>query len=659
MPHPLLDRLAQGPLLCDGAMGTLLYARGVPLDDCFDALNLTRPQLVQELHLAYIHAGADIVETNTFGANLFKLEAFGLEDQARAINLRAVNIARDAERLAGREVLIAGAVGPTGRTLAPIGTADPADVRAAFREQIGALLERGVDLLILETMPALDEIEEALAAAREAGCDVPIVAQLTFAIDGKTPRGHTPADVVARLRPHRDHGVVAIGANCSTGPRDVLSVARAMLRRLDGRGGQAGSPDGVPLYVSGQPNAGWPHNHAGRVIYPSSPEYFAGFARDLAEAGGRIIGGCCGTTPDHTRAMRAALDEWRREQALAAQREASRTAGEGAPTVTVPEAPRERRETQGRAIQPPEGPTELATKLGRKFVVSVELDPPRGLNPAKLLRGARMLKELGVDAINVADSPMARVRMDALTICYLLQHTVGVETIIHFTTRDRNLMALQSVLMGAHAAGVRNILALTGDPPNLGDYPNATAVYDVDSIGLIRILAQLNAGTDSAGNSIGKQASFTIACAADPTRPDLPEETDRLHRKLAAGANFVMTQIIYDLDSWRRFVALYEQRHGPIEVPVLLGVLPLQSHKQAEFLHNEVPGIVLPDEVRERMRLAGTEGRREGVKMAQELLLEVRELAQGCYIMPSFDRYELAAEVLEVLRLTASEGLKV
>ena len=352
MPHPLLDRLAQGPLLCDGAMGTLLYARGVPLDDCFDALNLTRPQLVQELHLAYIHAGADIIETNTFGANRFKLEAFGLEDKARAINMRAVNIARDAERLAGREVLIAGAVGPTGRTLAPIGTADPADVRAAFREQIGALLERGVDLLILETMPALDEVEEALAAAREAGCDVPIVAQLTFAIDGQTPRGHTPADVVARLRAYRDHGVVVIGANCSTGPSDVLSVARTMLRRLDRQLDR--QPDGqTPLYVSGQPNAGWPRNHEGRVIYPSSPEYFAGFARDLAEAGGRIIGGCCGTTPDHTRAMRAALDEWRREKALAAQREAARAAGESAPTITVPAAPVERREAQARTIQPP------------------------------------------------------------------------------------------------------------------------------------------------------------------------------------------------------------------------------------------------------------------------------------------------------------------
>lgn len=631
MPHPLLERLDQGPLLCDGAMGTMLYARGVPLDDCFDTLNLDRAELVQDIHLAYINAGADIIESNTFGANRFKLEAFGREDQVRAVNLRGVNAAREAVRLSGREVFIAGAVGPTGRTLAPLGITPAADVRAAFREQIGALLERGVDLLIFETFPALNELEEALAGAREAGADVPLVVQFTFAEDGRTPVGHSPADAVNRLL---DRGIAVIGANCSTGPRDVLLAAKTMLAALEAAGASS------PRYVAGQPNAGYPQHANGRVLYPSSPEYFAGFARDLAAAGGRLVGGCCGTTPEHTRAMRKALD--RLQGGVETSASPTRTTGVRLEVVTS--------EQRQRAMQPPDGPTELAGKLGKKFVVSVELDPPRSLNPEKLLKGARMLKDLGVDAINVADSPMARVRMSALTICYLIQHTVGVETIIHFTTRDRNLMGLQSDLMGAHAAGVRNILALTGDPPNLGNYPDATAVYDVDSIGLIRILGQLNAGTDSSGNPLGKQASFSIACAADPTRPDLAEETDRLRRKLDAGANFIMSQIIYDVGLWKRFVALYQQRHGALDVPVLLGILPLQSHKQAEFLHNEVPGIVLPDAVRERMRLAGPAGRREGVLMARELLLEARELAQGAYIMPSFDRYELAAEVLEVLR---------
>jgi homocysteine S-methyltransferase len=294
----------------------------------------------------------------------------------------------------------------------------------------------------------------------------------------------------------------------------------------------------------------------------------------------------------------------------------------------------------------PEGPTDLAQKLGQKFLVSVEIDPPKGLNPTKALDGARVLKEVGVDVINVADSPMARVRMSAMTLCYLIQHQVGIETILHFTTRDRSLMGLQSELLGAHAVGVRNILALTGDPPSLGDYPDSSAVYDVDSIGLIKVIRRLNEGSDSAGASIGRMASFTIACAVDPTRPDLEEESRRLRAKLAAGANLVMTQPVYDIAVWERFLDVFGE---PIDVPVLLGILPLQSHKHAEFLHNEVPGINLTDEARERMRRAGPDGRREGVKMAQALLAAARPHVQGVYIMPSFGRYEVAAEVLEVL----------
>jgi len=293
-----------------------------------------------------------------------------------------------------------------------------------------------------------------------------------------------------------------------------------------------------------------------------------------------------------------------------------------------------------------DGPTEFAQKLGKQFLVSVEIDPPKGLNPAKAIEGARMLKEAGVDAINVADSPMARVRMSALTLCYLIQHQVGIETILHFTTRDRSLMGLQSDLLGAHAAGVRNILALTGDPPSLGDYPESTAVYDLDSIGLIQVLGQLNEGSDSAGASIGRRASFTVACAIDPTRPDLAEEARRLKAKLAAGANLVMTQPIYDIAVWERFLEVFDDE---IAVPVLLGILPLQSSKHAEFLHNEVPGISLTDEARDRMRRAGADGRREGVRMAQELLQVARPQVQGVYIMPSFGRYEVAAEVLDVL----------
>jgi homocysteine S-methyltransferase len=348
-------------------------------------------------------------------------------------------------------------------------------------------------------------------------------------------------------------------------------------------------------------------------------------------AGVNLVGGCCGTAPEHIAAMRAAID---------------RRTGDDEPRRAGP------RPISSRPIEvlPPEAPTRVAQKLGHEFLVSVELDPPRGLNPAKQLAGARMLKEVGIDAVNIADSPMARVRMSALSLCFLIQSQIGVETILHFTTRDRNLMGLQSDLLGAHALGVRNIIALTGDPPTLGDYPNATAVYDIDSIGLARVLSQMNDGADAAGSPIGMRASFTIAVAADPTRPDLPQEADRLARKLAAGAHFIMTQPVYEMATWRNFARVYAERHGPFGVPVVLGVMPLQSSRHAEFLHNEVPGIRLTESARERMRLAGSQGRSEGVKMAQELLLEARDEVHGVYIMPSFHRYEVAAEVLEALK---------
>jgi homocysteine S-methyltransferase len=376
------------------------------------------------------------------------------------------------------------------------------------------------------------------------------------------------------------------------------------------------------------PNAGWPTRANGRVIYPSSPEYFGQFALEAHNLGVQLIGGCCGTSPAHIAAMRAALDG-KHDHAQPAVEEHQETLIVSRPVSEVAAA---------------EGPTAFARKLGRKFVVAVEIDPPKGLNPEKALAGARMLKEAGVDAINVADSPMARVRMSAMTLSHLIQAETGVEAIVHFTTRDRSLMGLQSELLGAHALGVRNILALTGDPPSLGDYPDSSAVYDVDSIGLIRVLTKMNEGTDSAGASIGRMASFTIACAVDPTKADLVEEARRLKAKLASGAHCVMTQPIFEAEVWTRFLEIYGE---PIPVPVLVGILPLQSSRHAEFLHNEVPGITLTDEARERMRLAGANGRREGVEMARELLISLKPLAQGVYIMPSFGRYEVAAEVLE------------
>jgi methionine synthase / methylenetetrahydrofolate reductase(NADPH) len=620
MAHPLLNRLEAGVVLGDGAMGTMLYEAVHSFEECLDALNLTHPATVAEIHRSYLNAGADIIETNTFGANRYRLEAHGLADRVRDINFRGVKIAREEREISGRPVLVAGSVGPTGQTLEPYGTFPKAAAVEAFREQIGALLEAGVDLLIIETMGDLTEMDAALEAARDAS-DLPIVALMTFAEDGRTLSGAGPAEVVQRLSEQK---VDVIGANCSVGPQRLLSVIGQMSGEVD-------HLNGNKPYIAAIPNAGWPTQVGARLIYRSSPDYFAQFARNAAEAGARLIGGCCGTTPSHVVAMRAAIDTH------APARE-----------VATVDAPARATETKPRLVMVEgEEVTQVKKKLGKKFLKCVEIDPPKGLNPQKAIDGARMLKEVGVDAINVADSPMARVRMSAMTLCYLIQHEVGIETIIHFTTRDRSLMGLQSELLGAHAAGIRNILALTGDPPSLGEYPDSSAVYDVDSIGLIRVISKMKDGEDSAGASIGRTANFTIACAIDPTRPDLEDEAQRLKQKIAAGADFVMTQPIFDVNVWTNFLEIYGVERLPI--PVMIGILPLQSSRHAEFLHNEVPGITLTDSARERMRRAGSEGRREGVKMAQELLQELQPHAEGVYLMPSFGRYEVAAEVIDVL----------
>lgn len=618
MAHPVVVRLEKGPLLCDGAMGTVIHERGVAIGACFDELNLTNPGMIAEIHGEYIAAGADIIQSNTFGANTFRLSEHNLTDRVREINLRGAKIAREAREVSGQPVFVAGSVGPTGRVVEPVGTLSGDEARIAFESQIAALLEGGVDLLIIETMSSLDEMRLAVEAARNVS-DLPVVAQMTFAEDGRTIAGSPVEDVVQDLT---SMDVDVIGVNCSVGPRHTVQVLGSMI-----------SAGGSDLVYSGQPNAGFPMQVSNRVIYPSTPEYFARYAEEALALGVRIVGGCCGTTPVHIKAMRDVIDAQRVEA--------------GRPATAVAATVREPR--QSTVVRAEEGPTLLAQKLGTEFVVSVEVDPPKGLNSAKALAGAQLLKDAGIEFINVADSPMARVRMSALTLCYLIQHEIGIETILHFTTRDRNLMGLQSDLIGAHSVGVRNIIALTGDPPSLGDYPDATPVYDVDSVGLVRILKQFNDGTDSAGSSIGRKANFTAAVAADPTRPDLEEEADRLSRKIGNGGDLVMTQPVFDFQTWSDFRQIYEHKYGPIRIPVLLGVLPLQSTRHAEFLHNEVPGIRLTESARERMRLAGNRGRAEGVKLAQELILEARDSVHGIYIMPSFGRYEVAAETASIL----------
>jgi homocysteine S-methyltransferase len=619
MTHPFLKRLQQGVVLADGAMGTYLYEKGIPFDRSFDLLNLTDASLIQAVHREYIRAGAEVIETNTFGGNRYRLAAHGATETARRVNRAGAQIARNAREEVGEAVFVAGSMGPLGKPVAPLGTITREEAYDAYREQAEGLVEGGVDLIVLETQTDMAEALIAIDAVRSVTGDVPLVVQMTFTEDGRTLYGSYPEDVVHAVFGKK---VDLLGANCSVGPQKLLEIVERLKRRTE-------------LPISVMPNAGLPRYVNGRFVYLSSPEYLAEYAQRFAAAGARLVGGCCGTTPTHTRKMRDAL-----------------RAAAGAPAPLAPSPP-----AVGPAIvieettakTDPTSRSTLARKLAAKeFVVSVEVDPPRGARPKKMIEGAQFLKDAGVDFINVADSPMARVRMSSIALASMIGHQVGIETILHFTCRDRNLMGIQSDLMGAHALGIRNILALTGDPPRAGDYPNATAVFDVDSIGLIGVLKRLNAGTDLGGNSIGEPTTFVIGCAVNPTAETLDEELDRFQRKMEAGAEFAMTQPVYELETLSKFLDKLG-KVGRKRVPILLGLLPLQSHRHAEFLHNEVPGINVPDHAREAMRTAGEKGIAVGVEMCRKLLLEARDLVEGAYLMPSFGRYEVVARVAEAV----------
>src|SRR5437588_4282220 len=615
MSYELSRRLGAGPLLCDGAMGTLLYARGVSLDACFDVLNLNNPRVVQSIHADYIAAGADCIETNTFGANRFKLAVHGLEKQVREINRRGAALARDVRESSGRDVFVLGSIGPLGKYLAPLGTVTRDEALAAFREQAEALLEGGVDGFIVETFSDLEEVALAVAAIR-AITDVPIIAQMAFTDDGVTFTGRPAAEVARALR---GLPVQALGANCSVGSSTLYEVLEQMHA-------EAG---GLPLCI--QPNAGLPSRIGERLIYLSSPGYMAEYAERMVNAGARLVGGCCGTTPQHTAAMRETLD-----RLLPGPR---RVVARG-PVTARPAAV----ETPGLARTLP--PTPLARKLGaREFVVTVELDPPRGHTVDKLVQGAKLLKEKGVEIVDINDGSLGRVRMSVLATALLIRDHTGLDVNMHFTCRDRNLMGMQADLLGAHALDIRNILAMTGDPPRTGDYANATAVFDVDGVGLIGILRRMNEGLDATGSSIGDSTAFCIGAALNPAAEDPDREIERMHRKIEAVAAWLLTQPVYDLDALEGFLA----RAGRIPVPVLVGILPLHSFRHAEFLHNEVPGITVPDAARARLRDAGDGALRAGIDMARALVAEVRRRHAGAYLMPSFGRFEVVAEVLDAL----------
>jgi homocysteine S-methyltransferase len=621
-------RLAAAPLLADGGMGTLLFSRGIPQRACLDELATTRPDLVSALHREYLDAGADLIETLTFGANRFRLDAFGLADQAARFNRRAAQVAREARDVSGRDAWVGGSIGPFGPPTRELRHPDEASIRAAIREQVDGLLEGGVDLLVIETFFDLEHLLLTVDEAHRAA-DVPVIASMTFGEDVVLADGTTPEVAVRALTEAR---VDAIGVNCGVGP---LACLDALVR--------LGPPGVGEPARSIMPNAGLPQRLEGQFVYAAEPPYFGSMVPRLLDAGAQIVGGCCGTTPAHIAAMRVMLDGGRASVAEGAGGSASAVSG-ATPRTAPSEVPS--------AME-----VERGTRLGyalaeRRYVISVEIDPPRSVRIERTIDAARLLRDAGADLVNVSDSAMARVRMGAMAVAFGIQHDLDLECLVHVTTRDRNLMALESELLGAHALGVRNILALTGDPPRVGDYPTGTGVWDVDSIGLIEILARLNRGEDQAGSPIGQQASFTIACALDPTAADAATEWDRLERKLAAGAHVVMTQPLYDVAQVETMLAESRRRFGShgFPVPLLLGVLPLVSARHAEFLHNEVPGITIPEATRTRMRDAGAAGTEAGIDMADALLSAVGNEVAGTYLMPSFGRYEQAAELVRRIR---------
>jgi methionine synthase I (cobalamin-dependent)/5,10-methylenetetrahydrofolate reductase len=612
-----LLKLSQ-PILADGAMGTLLHERGIGFEECFDLLNLTNPGLVGGIHRDYIVSGAQIILSNTFGANRFKLARHGHENQLTEINTAGIKLAKNVVAASLKNVLIGADIGPLGIRLAPFGRVEAEEARCAYHEQIDVLIKAGADLLVIETQTDLYEIREAIAAAREISTEIPIIASMTFTRDDRTLLGDNPGKVAKALH---SYGADVIGINCSGGPNQLIRILKEMREVL---------PRGQ-YWV--KPNAGWPEQVSGRVFYPASPEYFGDYAVSFWQCGAKIIGGCCGTTPAHIEAMRKAIQ----------------TRGSEIGVECIPLPVQESEEAKGKA----EEPTQFAKKLSLgKFVFAVEMDPPRGLSPHKILAGASLLAEAGADVIDVADSPMARMRMSPWAVCSLIQRQVKIETVLHFPTRGRNLLRVQGDLLAAHALEVRNIFVIMGDPTAIGDYPEAMDNYDLAPSGLIKLIKQgFNAGVDHAGTDIGQPTSFFVGCALNLLPPDLERELEVLQRKLKAGADFILTQTIYSAQPLEHFIQIYEGRFGKIPIPILVGILPLASARHAAFLQHEVPGIEIPDLIHKQMEKAGDSGARKGIDLAVELIQQVKEHAQGIYLMPAFNRFDHAARIIETSKL--------
>ncbi len=597
-------------------MGTLLYGKGVYINRCYDELNLSAPELVGECHRDYGRAGADVVETNTFGANRYKLRGYGLEERLAEINRRGVEIARGAVE-AG--VLVAGAVGPLGIRIEPWGPTSMEEARAAFREQMSALVEAGVDLLVLETFGDLSEIQQALRAAREVAPGLPVMAQMTLQEDGHSLFG-VGAEVFARRL--EEWGADVVGVNCSVGPEVTLQALEVIV-------GVATVP------VSAQPNAGVPRAVEGRNIYLTSPDYFEEYAKRFIQAGARIIGGCCGTTPDHIRSMRRAIQACTADDKLV-------SIGASAQVELV----------DGKSARVPVE-LEQRSSFGRKlaqgqFVTALELVPPKGLDLSKVMARAAKAHEAGVDVINIPDGPRATARMSPLAMALAMNYSVGIEPLLHYTCRDRNLLGMQSDLLGMQSLGIRNLLLITGDPPKMGDYPDATAVFDVDSIGLTNMVSRLNVGVDIGGNDVGDRTHFVIGVGVNPGAVNMEQEMRRFYWKVEAGANFAITQPVFDVEHLEKFL---ESLHkAGLKLPVLAGIWPLVSLRNAQFMSNEVPGAHVPEAVLKRMAQAQEQGseaaREEGVTIARETLARIRGLVAGVQISPPLGRVELALRVI-------------
>ena len=610
MPADLIARLRKSPVVCDGAMGTLLYSKGVFINRCYDELNLSQPDLIRDIHRDYLKAGAEVIETNTFGANSFRLARHGFADHVYDINVAGARLAREAAK--SFDAWVAGSVGPLGVRIEPLGKTALEEARDSFRQQISALKEGGADLLILETFGYLEELHQAILAARDVDAKLPVVAQVTIDEEGNCLDGSSAETFGGKLD---SWGADVIGCNCSVGPVAMLEAVERVRRVTE-----------KPL--SAQPNAGMPRNVEGRNIYLCSPEYMASYARKFVRAGVQLIGGCCGTTPEHIHAMRAAL-------------RVGEAKNSSFHIVTKPQ--------QETAVAAP--PLTERSRVGAKlatgeFVTMVEIVPPKGTNAEKEIDGARYLKACGVDAINIPDSPRASARMSNQALSLLVQQQVGIEAVLHYTCRDRNVLGIQSDLLGAAAIGIRNLICITGDPPKLGNYPDATAVFDVDAIGLVNIVHNLNRGLDIGGNPIGTATPFVLGVGANPGVPNIDEEIRRFEYKVEAGAEYAVTQPVFDLVLLERFLKRVEH----CRIPVVAGIWPLTSARNAEFMKNELR-VSIPDQIIERMAHAANAeaARAEGVAIARDMLSALRDMVQGAQISAPFGRYSSAADVLEVL----------